>query len=372
MPRVVAQTGPHHGSCRRGLCGLPAPAGTPLCKLTGFTSWSRRSVPPSLLSAVNALPFLPSLFASLFFTLSSIFSFPLPPRHFPAASCAAPGRPCPRTQFLRGHGSLQPQIKRDQPPAMKSPGPRAREGRTRVTEGRQEATLGMRFLSRTNSSWRGKEIYSFLQINTTRCGRGRWKEETLISTHSPAVSTCAFVWEHKQPRSRTARSPALTSLLQLCPAQAVKTQTLYPHHLPHTPLLFFLFSFFAQGKVSSAELTPRAQRRRMLLPDPAAEAGRATGNCWCPVSAPRSCEHLHNVKPLPRNNAVSRASPFKCCRKHEGASSPLLSPEGEETACLGSDLDNSTAHPAPNREITAEHRAQAPPFAASNPKLRNS
>lgn len=114
-------------------------------------------------------------------------------------------------------------------------------------EGGQETVLGMRFLSRTNSSWRGKEIDSFLQINTSCCGGGRRKEEILISTRSQAVPTCALVWEHKQrrgPRGSLDTSPAAASSLQLSPARALAasrwagTRTVAPralHDQSHPP-----------------------------------------------------------------------------------------------------------------------------------------
>lgn len=59
--------------------GTPRRGGTPCpnshSSLDGCTAPS----PLGLRSAVNTPPFSPSLFASLVFTLSSIFSFPLPP-----------------------------------------------------------------------------------------------------------------------------------------------------------------------------------------------------------------------------------------------------------------------------------------------------
>lgn len=108
-------------------------------------------------------------------------------------------------------------------------------------EGGQETALGMRFLSRTNSSWRGKEIYSFLQINTSCCGGGRRKEEILISTHPRAVATCAFLSVREQPRvphSSLATSPAVALFLPLFPARAraalrqAGTRTVAPRALP--------------------------------------------------------------------------------------------------------------------------------------------
>ncbi|XP_074664253.1 uncharacterized protein LOC141916068 [Strix aluco] len=144
--------------------------------------------PPGLCSAINTLPFSPSPFASLFFTPSSIFFFPLPPPTSPLPPALPPALspPTPGAQLLRVTAASN---QKGSKAAKSSPGPRARARRKRVMEGRQEATLGMRFLSRTNSSWRGKEIYSFLQINTPCCGSGRRKEGILLGAHSQAVST---------------------------------------------------------------------------------------------------------------------------------------------------------------------------------------
>lgn len=115
VTRVVTHTWPHQPSCPGGLCDLPPPARTPRPHTTEEHPAQSHTVhfmlahnSSGLRSPVNALPFLRSLFASLVFTLSSIFSF-LPP-HVPAASCAA----LALSSHLQGHSSLRLQIKGDQ------------------------------------------------------------------------------------------------------------------------------------------------------------------------------------------------------------------------------------------------------------------
>jgi len=92
----------------------------------------------------------------------------------------------------------------------------------------------------------------------------------------------------------------------------------------------------------------------MLVPDPAAEAGRATGNRPCPASAQRSCEHLHRAKPLPKPKMASCASRCKLRRKQERCPSCSGDEEpvgctalpgcphlhGEEISCLTPNLDD--------------------------------
>lgn len=186
-------------------------------------------------------------------------------------------------------------------------------------EGRQETPLGRRFLSRTSNSWRGEEIYSFLQINRTGCGGGHRKEETLL-THAPKLFPPALLFGRVSAAQLVCPSTSccLVSPSLPCLGQAGTRNQLHPHkpptgsgrgqlkdletsiilvvkkgqsaECPHLPLflLFYFFLFSAEQNFHCRNSPPvlSAAGCGSLIPQLKLEKQQETGYVQYPLGDP--------------------------------------------------------------------------------------
>ncbi|XP_074784462.1 uncharacterized protein LOC141971194 [Athene noctua] len=267
--------------------------------------------PPGLRSAINPLPFSPSPFASP----SSRFFFPLLPPTSPLPP-ALPPAPGPPRGSAPSHCSFKSKGIKS---SSEVPGPPCQgaeeEGHGRTTRGDSGNAVSpqdQQFLEGKRNLLLSPNKYALLR---------QWASEGGDTPRRTLPS-----WFHTTRCG--AAAPQL--LLQLLPAPApaassqAGTGTEAPgllrgqQHPPQTPQPLGS----ATGPQSPRarhhpKRLSRAQRCRMLVPDP----GRATGNCLCPVSAQRSCEHLLSVKPLPKTQTATVPPTSKAAESTSGFSS---------------------------------------------------